>query len=46
MQVHSQEFRVVTMCRVLRVERSGYYAWLKRSVSARTQEDARLLTHI
>jgi len=24
MQAHSQQFRVTTMCRVLRVERSGY----------------------
>lgn len=30
MQAHSQRFRVVTMCRVLKVKRSGYYAWLKQ----------------
>jgi len=30
MQAHSQQFRVATMCRVLKVERSGHYAWLKR----------------
>jgi putative transposase len=31
------------MCRVLRVHRSGYYAWLRRPVSARALEDRRLL---
>jgi putative transposase len=31
------------MCRVLRVERSGFYAWLRHPVSARAHEDARLL---
>jgi putative transposase len=34
------------MCRVLRVHRSGYYAWLKRPCSARSVEDARLLDRI
>ena len=31
------------MCRVLRVHRSGYYAWLKKPLSDRTIEDRRLL---
>lgn len=30
------------MCRVLKVERSGFYAWLACPQSARTLEDARL----
>ena len=34
---------VQTMCRVLEVSRSGYYAWLQEPVSHRAQEDARLL---
>ena len=34
------------MCRVLRVHRSGYYAWLKKPLSDRAIEDARLLTLI
>jgi putative transposase len=34
---------VETMCRVLEVARSGYYAWLKEPVSDRAQEDVRLL---
>ena len=31
------------MCRVLRVHRSGYYAWCKKPLSDRTIEDKRLL---
>ena len=31
------------MCRVLRVHRSGFYAWLKEPLSARAREDKRLL---
>lgn len=31
------------MCRVLKVNRSGYYAWLKSPVSNRAKEDRRLL---
>ena len=31
------------MCRVLRVHRSGYYAWLKKPKSDRALEDERLL---
>lgn len=34
------------MCRVLRVHRSGYYAWLKKPRSERAVEDARLLVKI
>jgi len=34
------------MCRVLRVHRSGYYAWLKKPLSERAIEDARLLVLI
>lgn len=32
-----------TLCRVLNVAPSGYYAWLKQPCSAHAQEDARLL---
>ncbi len=31
------------MCRVLRVSRSGFYAWSNRAPSAREREDQRLL---
>ena len=34
------------MCRVLRVHRSGYYAWLHKPLSDRAIEDRRLLTLI
>jgi len=34
------------MCRVLRVHRSGYYAWLKNPLSERAIEDRRLLALI
>jgi putative transposase len=34
------------MCRVLRVQRSGFYAWLREPVSQRAREDARLLVLI
>ncbi|MFN2200800.1 MAG: IS3 family transposase [Caldilineaceae bacterium] len=34
------------MCEVFGVSRSGYYAWLRRPPSRRSQEDARLLAEI
>jgi len=34
------------MCRVLRVQRSGFCAWLHRPVSARARDDARLVAII
>jgi len=37
---------VRTMCRVLEVSRSGYYAWLKRGPSARSEANAALLEAI
>ncbi|AZR23007.1 IS3 family transposase [Xanthomonas vasicola] len=43
MQAHREEFRVRAMCRVLRVNRAGYYAWLKSPDSKRAEEDERLL---
>jgi len=46
MRDHRDEFRVRTMCHVLRLHPSGFYAWLKRPVSDRAKEDQRLLTQI
>lgn len=46
MRDHRAEFRLATMCRVLKVERSGFYAWLKQPQSTRAREDARLLVMI
>ena len=34
------------MCRVYGVTRAGYYTWLNRGPSQRTQENAWLSTHI
>ena len=39
---HRLEFRIRSMCRVLKVHPSGYYAWLKQPKSKRTIENERL----
>jgi putative transposase len=39
-------WKVATMCRVLEVSTSGFYAWLERAPSARAQSDARLVAEI
>lgn len=46
MRVHQAEYPIATMCRVLEVSTSGYYAWLKRTPSARAQRDAELSEQI
>ena len=46
MAAHEGEFAVKRMCRVLVVQRSGYYAWRKRSPSTRAQANAALLALI
>lgn len=43
---HVMEFRVVSMCRALKVHRSGYYAWKAAPLSARAIEDAKFLVEI
>jgi putative transposase len=43
MHAHIREFRLCTMCKVLGVHRSGYYAWLRHPASMREREDGRLL---
>ena len=43
MRAHHHEFRLCAMCRVLKVNRAGYYAWLKSPLSARAKDDQRLL---
>lgn len=40
---HRHEFRIATMCRVLRVTRGGFYQWLNKPLSDRAIEDQRLL---
>jgi putative transposase len=44
--VHQAFYPVKTMCRVLNVSTSGYYAWCKRQPSARTQADQELSKRI
>jgi putative transposase len=39
-------FPIATMCRLLGVSTSGYYAWAKRTPSRRQQEDTALLAEI
>lgn len=42
-KAHSHEYDIKTMCQVLDVARAGYYAWLRKPLSDRAKEDARLL---
>lgn len=42
-EANKKLYSVEAMCRVLEVAPSGYYAWLKKPISERDQEDARLL---
>ena len=42
MRDHAREFRLRSMCRVLGVHRSGYYAWVRTPLSRRALENRRL----
>ena len=46
MKANQAIYRVATMCRVLEVSRSGFYAWLKREPSVRARANAELLETI
>jgi len=46
MKAHRAAHSIATMCRVLDVSASGYYAWHARSPSARGQSDERLTERI
>jgi putative transposase len=42
-ELHERQHPVQALCKVLGIAPSGYYAWLKRPISDRAIEDARLL---
>ncbi len=46
MSTHQAKHAVATMCRVLGVSPSGYYAWRKRPASERARQDSVLLRRI
>jgi putative transposase len=46
MKAHQAAHSVTTMCRVLGVSASGYYAWQQRAASARAIKDQQLLEQI
>jgi putative transposase len=45
-KAHRADHHIATMCRVLGVSTSGYYAWQRRAPSARAQQDAALTMKI
>jgi len=43
---HERAYGVKRMCRVLGVQRSGYYAWKGRPISGRAKANAELLEKV
>ena len=43
---HASEYLVTVLCRVLGLARSGYYAWRKRPLSVRVQQDQQLTADV
>ena len=46
MRDHQAVFPVATLCRVLGLSPSGFYAWLRRGLSARARQDVTLTAQI
>ena len=46
MSDHQAAYPIATMCRLLGVSSSGYYAWIKRQPSQRAEADAMLIAEI
>ena len=46
MAEHRRQFRLSSMCRVLRIQRSGYYAWKAKPKSDCTVADEVILVSI
>ncbi len=46
MKAHQTQYPISQMCKVLKIGRSGYYAWQKRKLSARAQTNQALTEEI
>ena len=46
MKSHQAVYPLATMCRVLGISSSGYYAWCRHPISARARRDAEILEKI
>ena len=46
MEEHREQYKLGSMCTVLKVSRSGYYAWRNRPLSGRQTGNQELLGHI
>ena len=46
MSDHQADYPIASMCRLLGVSSSGYYAWMKRRPSRRAEMDAALIIEI
>ncbi len=42
MKAHQVQFSIRSMCRMLKVHHSGFYAWLKSGLSKKARDDQRV----
>jgi putative transposase len=42
-RAHQEEFAIRNLCHMLKIQRSGYYAWLQQPKSARQKDDERIM---